>query len=97
MSRSLQDAVTSGNVAEVEVRLNMGEDVRGCFPPRFVLRTLLISQLWTQLPDLSPRGRLGRQPGHPRAAAEERGRREPGGQGGRDAAGLGNQVRDSLH
>ena len=36
MSRSLQDAVTSGNVGEVEVRLNMGEDVNDSFPPRLV-------------------------------------------------------------
>ena len=36
MSRSLQDAVTSGNVGEVAVRLNMGEDVNDSFPPRLV-------------------------------------------------------------
>ena len=36
MSRSLQDAVASGNLGEVEVRINMGEDVNDSFPPRLV-------------------------------------------------------------
>ena len=36
MSRSLQDAVASGNIGEVEVRINMGEDVNDSFPPRLV-------------------------------------------------------------
>ena len=38
MSRSLQDAVASGNLGEVEVRINMGEDVNDSFPPRLVER-----------------------------------------------------------
>merc|ERR1711953_335536 len=33
---SLQDAVASGNIGEVEVRINMGEDVNDSFPPRYL-------------------------------------------------------------
>ena len=33
MSRTLHDAVTSGNLAEITVRLNMGEDVNSVYPP----------------------------------------------------------------
>ena len=36
MSRSLQDAVATGSIGEVEVRINMGEDVNDSFPPRLV-------------------------------------------------------------
>ena len=43
MSRSLQDAVTTGNVDEGEVRLNMGEDVNDSFAPRCQIGTLFIS------------------------------------------------------
>ena len=33
MSRTLHDAVASGSLAEVEVRLNMGEDINSSYPP----------------------------------------------------------------
>merc|ERR1711872_977763 len=35
MSRSLHDAILSGNEEEVVTRLNMGEDVNQSFPPRY--------------------------------------------------------------
>jgi len=35
MSRSLTDAVKAGNIAEVEIRLNMGEDIDQLEPPKF--------------------------------------------------------------
>jgi len=35
MSRSLHDAIKSGNEEEVVTRLNMGEDVNQSFPPRY--------------------------------------------------------------
>jgi len=35
MSRSLTDAVKAGNIAEVEIRLNMGEDIDQLEPPMF--------------------------------------------------------------
>jgi hypothetical protein len=34
MSRSLHDAISSGNEEEVTARLNMGEDVNQSFSPR---------------------------------------------------------------
>jgi len=36
MSRSLTDAVKAGNIAEVEIRLNMGEDIDQLEPPKFL-------------------------------------------------------------
>jgi len=35
MSRSLHDAVNSGSLAEVTVRINMGEDINSTFPPGY--------------------------------------------------------------
>jgi len=35
MSRTLHDAVNSGNIAEITVRLNMGEDANSVYPPGY--------------------------------------------------------------
>ena len=35
MSRSMNDAVMCGNMQEVTMRLNMGEDVNQCIWPRY--------------------------------------------------------------
>ena len=34
MSLSLHDAIKAGNVEEVTIRLNMGEDIDQSYPPR---------------------------------------------------------------
>ena len=54
MSRSLQDAVASGNIGEVEVRINMGEDVNDSFPPRLVDLRAEIPRVDSLTADISP-------------------------------------------
>ena len=95
MSRSLQDAVASGNIGEVEVRINMGEDVNDSFPPRLVELRAEIRDLTVlpQISHLSPRGRPGQQPGDGGGAGEERGPAQPGRQRGSHPTGASYQVR----
>ena len=95
MSRSLQDAVATGSIGEVEVRINMGEDVNDSFPPRLVELRAEIRDLTVlpQISDLSPRGRPGPQPGDGGAPGEERSSGQPGGQRGSHSTGISYQVR----
>ena len=97
MSRSLQDAVASGNIGEVEVRINMGEDVNDSFPPRLVNLRAEIRDLTVlpQISDLSSRRRPGRQPGDAGVVGEERSPGEPGRQRGSHSTGISYQVRSA--
>ena len=95
MSRSLQDAVATGSIGEVEVRINMGEDVNDSFPPRLVELRAELGELRVlpQISHLSPRGRPGQQPGDAGVAGEARSPGQPGRQRGSHPTGASHQVR----